>query len=223
MAAGHPANSQIALPFEWPADPRDDEFLVGDSNARAVQQLEHWASWPVMSVVLTGPRKSGRSLLARIFAAKSGGTIIDDAERQPETALFHAWNRAQEERHPLVIVTDATPPEWAVKLPDLRSRLAASPVARIGAPDDVLMQALFERLFLKRGLDARPDLIAWLLARVERSHIALIRTVDLLDQVVMERRKRLSIPLAKAILTDAALLVDHSPTLPFPPSSPEVP
>lgn len=71
--------SQLALPFDWPADPRDDEFLVSDSNARAVQQLEHWSTWPVMAVVLTGPRKSGRSLLARIFAAKSGGEIIDDA------------------------------------------------------------------------------------------------------------------------------------------------
>ncbi|MFC3580729.1 HdaA/DnaA family protein [Sphingomonas hylomeconis] len=213
MSAG--PTGQIALPFEWPADPRDDEFLVSDSNARAVQQLEHWASWPVMTVVLTGPRKSGRSLLARIFAAKSGGTIIDDAERQPETTLFHAWNRAQEERHPLVIVADHAPPTWAVKLPDLRSRLAASPIAQIGAPDDALMQALFERLFLRRGLDARPDLIQWLLTRVERSHIALLRAVDVLDQAVLERRKRLSIPLAKATLTEASLIVDRAPTLPF--------
>ena len=209
------SGSQIALPFEWPADPRDDEFLVSDSNARAVQQLEHWASWPVMTVVLTGPRKSGRSLLARIFAAKSGGTIIDDAERQPETAIFHAWNRAQEERHPLVIVADHAPPEWAVKLPDLRSRLAASPTARIGAPDDALMQALFERQFLRRGLDARPDLIQWLLTRVERSHISLLRAVDVLDSAVMERRKRLSIPLARATLTEASLMIDPAPTLPF--------
>ena len=210
--------SQIALPFEWPADPRDDEFLVSDSNARAVQSLERWASWPVMTVVLTGPRKSGRSLLARIFAAKSGGTIIDDAERQPESALFHAWNRAQEERHPLVIVADTAPPEWTVKLPDLRSRLAASPVARIGPPDDVLMQALFERQFLRRGLDARPDLIQWLLTRVERSHISLLRAVDVLDQAVLERRKRLSIPLARATLTEASLMIDPAPTLPFPTS-----
>ena len=82
--------SQFALPFEWPADPRDDEFLISDSNAKAVHSLEHWGAWPVMAAMLTGPRKSGRSLLARIFAAKSGGTIIDDAERQAEAALFHA-------------------------------------------------------------------------------------------------------------------------------------
>ncbi|MEG3151717.1 chromosomal replication initiator DnaA [Sphingomonas sp. ZT3P38] len=207
--------SQIALPFDWPPDPRDDEFLVSDSNARAVQLLEHWSTWPVMAVVLTGPRKSGRSLLARIFAAKSGGEIIDDAERQSESAIFHAWNRAQETRHPLVVVADAAPPEWSIKLPDLRSRLTASPIARIGPPDETLMQALFERLFLRRGLDARPDLIQWLILRVERSHIALLRTIDVLDQAVLERHRRLSIPLARATLAEAGLIAGRAPELPI--------
>lgn len=34
--------SQIALPLEWPADPRDEEFLVTPSNARAAHLVEHW-------------------------------------------------------------------------------------------------------------------------------------------------------------------------------------
>ena len=118
-----------------------------------------------MTAILTGPRKSGRSLLARIFAAKSGGAIIDEAERQPEEALFHAWNRAQADRRPLILIADAPPPEWTVALPDLRSRLAASPVATIGPPDDELIRALLEREFQRRSLDARPDLIEWLAAR----------------------------------------------------------
>lgn len=198
--------SQIALPLSWPADPSDDSFLVTPSNARAAHSLEHWATWPVMTAILVGPRKSGRSLLARIFAAKSGGAIVDDAERVPEAQLFHAWNRAQETHKPLLIVADAAPPEWKVKLPDLRSRLAASPITTIGAPDDELMRLLLAHLFHRRGLDARPDLIAWLATRIERSHIAVTRTVDALDQDVMERRKRLSIPLARATLTEAGLI-----------------
>lgn len=198
--------AQMALPFEWPADPRDDEFLIGSSNERAVRLLERWSTWPVMAVVVTGPRKCGRSLLARIFAAKTGGGLIDDAERQNETAIFHAWNRAQEERRPVVIVADAPPPDWTIRLPDLRSRIAASPAVRLGEPDELLMRALFERQFLRRGLDARPELIQWLVVRVERTHVALLRTVDLLDQAVLERHRRLSIPLARATLSDAGLI-----------------
>lgn len=202
--------SQYALPLDWPADPRDDEFLISPSNARVVHQLEHWSTWPVMAVLLVGPRKSGRSLLARIFAAKSGGQLIDDAERQSETTIFHAWNHAQELRRPLIVVADAPPPQWKIKLPDLRSRLAATPVAKIEPPDEALMHALFERQFLRRGLDARPELIQWLILRIERSHVALLRTVDLLDQAVLQRHKRLSIPLARVTLSEAGLIAPRS-------------
>ena len=198
--------SQIALPLGWPAAPRDDAFIVTPSNARAAHLLEHHGAWPVRAAVLIGPRKSGRSLLARIFAGKSGGTIIDDAERVPEAQIFHAWNRAQESRRPLVIVADALPPAWAVTLPDLKSRLVASTHAVIEGPDDDLMRALFAELFHRRGLDARPDLIGWLATRIERSHIAVQRVVDALDQEVLERRKRLTIPLARSTLTAAGIV-----------------
>lgn len=201
--------SQLALPLAWPADERGGEFLISESNELAAQQLERWGAWPVMAALLIGPRKSGRSLLSRIFAAQSGGTIIDDAERHAETAIFHAWNAAQTSRKPLLIIADSAPPIWAVALPDLRSRLAATPVLRIAAPDDALMQALFERDFARRGLDARPELIQWLLTRIERSHIAIARTVDSLDQALMQHRKRLSIPFARATLEQAGLITDQ--------------
>jgi chromosomal replication initiation ATPase DnaA len=207
--------NQLALPLGWPADPKDDAFLVTPSNVRAAQTLEQWATWPVRAAVLTGPRKSGRSLLARIFAAKSGGVIIDDAENVAEAQIFHAWNQAQAEQRPLVIVADALPPAWAIRLPDLRSRIAASPHAAIGAPDDELIAALLEHLFHRRGLDARPDLIAWLSSRIERSHIVVQRVVDALDQEVMETRKRLSIPLARTVLTSAGIVTQPQPLLPM--------
>ena len=108
---------------------------------------------------------------------------------------------------PLLIVADAAPPEWKVKLPDLRSRLAASPIAAFGAPDDELMRLLLAHLFERRNVDARPDLIDWLASRIERSHITVTRTVDALDQEAMERRKRLSIPLARTTLTEAGLIL----------------
>ena len=201
--------SQLALPLAWPADASDGEFLVSTSNALAAQQLKRWGAWPVMAALLVGPRKSGRSLLARIFAAQSGGTVIDDAERVEEATIFHAWNAAQASRRPLLIVADAPPPVWRVALPDLRSRLAASPVLQLAAPDDALMRSLFEREFARRGLDARPALVQWIAARIERSHVAVARSIDSIDQEVLEHRKRLSIPLARATLERAGLIVDR--------------
>lgn len=192
--------NQIALPLAWAADARDAEFLVTESNARAVQTLEHWATWPVRTALLVGPPRSGRTLLAQVFAARSHGDVIDDADRCPEVELFHAWNRAQAERRPLVLVAAEPPPRWEITIPDLRTRLAASPVAAIEPPDDMLVHLLLERGFERRRLDARPELVAWLAPRVERSHAAVATVLDRLQAAAMASRRRLSIPFARAVL-----------------------
>ncbi|WP_394648445.1 chromosomal replication initiator DnaA [uncultured Sphingomonas sp.] len=166
--------------------------------------LEHWATWPVRTAILAGPAQSGRSLLGRIFAARSGGTVIDDADHVAEEALFHAWNEAQERRRPLLLIARTAPPGWSVALPDLRSRLGASPSAEIGAPEDALIAALFERGFARRNLDARADLITWLTARTDRSHAAVMETIDRLDQAALAGRRRLTIPLARETLDTGA-------------------
>lgn len=197
--------SQLRLPLGLP-EASETDFLVSESNARAVHQLEHWGTWPVMAALLIGPRKSGRSLLARIFAAKTGATIIDDAERAVEEDIFHAWNQAQGEHRPLLIVADAAPPRWEVTLPDLRSRLAASPLLEIGPPDDPLMPQLLERAFTRHLLHAPPAVIAWIAKRIERSHVAILRVADVLET---ETDGRLSIPVVKATLATASLLT-HS-------------
>ncbi len=205
--------TQLALPLSFPPDGHSDEFVVSSSNARAAAGVERWSVWPVMTALLIGPRKSGRSTLARLFERRTGGGIIDDAERHGEAALFHAWNAAQAGKRPLLIVADEAPPGWVIGLPDLRSRLLASPVFVIAPPDAELMAALLARDFLRRGLDARPELVSWLAVQLERSHIARLRAVDALDQCVMETRKRLSIPRARATLA-AAGLIAHPPQPP---------
>ncbi len=207
MGDARTVNAQLALPFVWPADPSDDEFLVTPSNEAAVRLLADTAAWPVRAALLVGPRKSGRSLLARIFAARTGGRVIDDAEALPEADLFHAWNRAQGGGKPLLIVADAAPPVWAVRLPDLRSRLSAGPLAVIGAPDDSLVRALLQRHFLRRGLDARPDLVDWLAGRLERTHLTVLRVVEALEQESGRRQRRLTIPMAREMLAATSMIV----------------
>ena len=189
--------SQIALPLGWPADERQEDFIVSESNARAVRHLEHWGTWPVMATILTGPRKSGRSLLGRLFARRSGGRVIDDADRKPEEELFHAWNAAQEAHRPLLIVADAAPPAWKVRLPDLRTRLAATPVITLSDPDDLLTAGLIEKLLLQRNLQVPPGLVPWLAPRIERTHVGIIQAVDALDEAALAKRVRISVKLAR--------------------------
>ncbi|WP_420139506.1 HdaA/DnaA family protein [Sphingomonas sp.] len=192
--------SQIALPLDWPAGDTEQDYLVSPANRPLIRHFEHWSLWPVMATMLTGPRKSGRSLLGRIYAGKSGGEMIDNAERADEEAIFHAWNRAQERRRPLILIVDAPPPTWAVALPDLRSRLSATPVVRIEEPDDALAAQLIEKLCHARGLAAPPELVRYLVPRIERSYLGVHRTIDALDELAYAQRQRLTVPLARKAL-----------------------
>jgi chromosomal replication initiation ATPase DnaA len=193
---------QIALPFDWPAPEVAESFIVTDANRAAVDGLDAPARWPVRAAILTGPRKSGRSLLGRIFAAKTGGTLIDDAELHKESDVFHRWNLAQEERKPLVIVALNPPPQWKVRLPDLSSRLQATPVFTLGQPDDLLASMLLQKLFERRGLQVGPETLSYIVTRIERSYVALNRVVDLLDDLAMSRRRAVTVKLAREVLNE---------------------
>lgn len=200
--------SQIALPFDWPAEETSDNFIVTDANREAVDQLDHWGSWPLPAALLIGPRMSGRSLLGRIFAAKSGGHLIDDAERKPEAEIFHRWNIAMETRRPLLVIANAHPPEWRIGLADLRSRMNATRMLRIEDPDDVLSAALIEKVLARRGLPVPNEVMKFALARLPRLYHALIDFAERLDERAIVRQRAISIPLAREVLQDMHRLDD---------------
>ena len=198
--------NQIALPLDWPVADRDEDFLVSDANRAAFEHLRRWSLWPVMATLLTGPRKSGRSLLGRIFVRKTGGRLFDDAQAHDEEALFHAWNSAQQARRPLLIIADAPPPAWEVRLPDLQSRLMATPHIRIGEADDALLGDLIVKLLEDRGVAPPSDLAEYLVPRIERSYLAVQRIVDALDRAVLLHHRRMTMPMARRALTEAGMI-----------------
>lgn len=198
--------NQIALPLDWPEDESDDKFILSDANAAVARHLEHWALWPVPATILTGPRKSGRSLLGRLFARKTGGRLFDDAWRQDEEALFHAWNSAMASHRPLLIIADTAPPDWHITLADLASRLVATPRIAIMPPDDVLLRALLERGLVRRGLVPPPQLVSWLTLRIERSYVGILAAIDALDRAALSRQHRLTVPLAREALMQAGVI-----------------
>ena len=200
-----PGADQIALPLDWPQSADDQRFILSDANREAFDHFRRWSMWPVKATVLTGPRRSGRSLLARSFVERVGGRLFDDAERHDEEALFHAWNQAQESGRPLVLVVDDSE-GWAVKLPDLRTRLAVTPVARIHQPDDALFAALVELLFADRGLHIPADALKYLTGRVQRDYLTAEKAVEAIDRFAIAERARLTLPTVRRALIDAGLI-----------------
>ena len=198
--------SQIALPLNWPVADGEEDFLISEANRAAFEHLKRWSVWPVMASLLTGPRKSGRSLLGRIFVRKTGGRLFDNGEEHDEESIFHAWNEAQALRKPLLIVADAAPPLWQVALPDLRSRLAATPHIEIADPDDALIGNLIVKLLGDRGIAAPAELPDYLVPRIERSYVAIQQVVETLDKALLSHHRRISVAMVRRVLTEAGMI-----------------
>lgn len=197
---------QIALPLDWPVADRDEDFLISDANGAAFEHLKRWSLWPVMASIVTGPRKSGRSLLGRLFVRKTGGRLFDNAEDHDEEAIFHAWNEAQTSRRPLLIVADSPPPIWQVTLPDLRSRLAATPHVALGDPDDRLIGDLIVKLLGDRGVAVPPEVPAYVVPRIERSYLAVQQAVAALDRAVLSHHRRMTVTMARRALAESGMI-----------------
>ena len=177
--------SQIALPLA-PATGASGRIVIGTANERVVEALSRPQDWPFHAAVLTGPPRSGKSLLAEWFAASGRGAAIDGADGWDETELFHRWNRAQESGQPLLLVADRE--DWAVRLPDLASRIGGSARLSIGLPDDAMTRDLLAAHAEQRRL-ALPDGAAdYLLARLTRTHAAVEGIVAAIDRLSYERK-----------------------------------
>ena len=179
--------SQIALPLGAGLD-RPLQLAVGTDNQAVIDALQVCRSWPFRTAVLSGPPRSGKSLIAQLFALNGAGEAIDDADLLDETALFHRWNRAQETGTPLLLVRASSAGDWAIALPDLASRIGAALALTIGTPDDAQLRDLIAAHAQQRGLALGPDAAEYLVPRCERSHLGVEQLVATIDRLSLERK-----------------------------------
>ncbi|EME68949.1 DNA replication initiation ATPase [Paramagnetospirillum caucaseum] len=215
---------QLPLAFGHVPSLAADDFLVAPCNARAHEWIGAPALWPGPASILAGPAGSGKTHLAHLFARSGGGVLVSAAELAPdssrpllesvpvlavedcdrpgldEVALFHLINQGREMGRFLLLTARAAPAAWGVRLPDLRSRLLAMPVAGIGAPDDSLLAALLVKLFDDRQLRIGEDVVHFLVGRMERSFAACAGMVERLDRAALAGRRAVTVPLARRIL-----------------------
>ena len=198
--------SQIGLPFAWGEQAGPGEFIVADANRLAARHVAQWREWPIPISILSGPPRSGKSLLGRHFATISGGTVIEDANHRDNQALFHAWNSARDSGIPLLLIAREAPQNWTVSLPDLRSRLAAAPHVRIEEPDEALVIALIETGLGQAGSAFAADVPAWLARRIERSYSGTAELLHHLNALSLASGRKISVATAKEALQRTGFL-----------------
>ena len=79
--------------------------------------------------------------------------------------------------------------------------LRTAGVARLDSPDDALLSALLVKLFADRQIAVGPDLIRYLLGRIERSFAAAEAAVVALDRAGLARKRPITLRLAAEVLS----------------------
>ncbi|WP_374274617.1 chromosomal replication initiator DnaA [Brevundimonas sp.] len=191
--------SQMRLPLERNEAARP--LVVSGCNAAAAAALETFPQAPGAILALVGPRGCGKSRMAEDWAERVGAVplhgaeaalidpleiegrpvMLDVAEAADDESLFHLFNLTQSGGGALLLVSRTAPATWETTVPDLRSRLNATPVAAIAAPDDVLMTVLLEAAFARRSMTPGEEVVAYLLKRIDRSAEAAEAVVEALD------------------------------------------
>jgi chromosomal replication initiation ATPase DnaA len=213
------------LAFDLPAQEafRREDFFPSSANLEALAAIDHWQDWPLGKLVLIGPAGAGKTHLAHLWAEAAGAEIlaardleaadlpalaqgpvaVEDADqiggnRAAETALFHLHNMLAGQG--LMITASAPPRDWGLCLPDLQSRMQATSIATLAPPDDALLSAVLVKLFNDRQITVPPNLISYLVQRMDRSIAAARVLVAQLDANALALGRPVTRALAAEVL-----------------------
>lgn len=216
---------QLPLALAYAPQYGRDAFVPGQSNEAALKLIETWPDWPSAVALVCGPAGSGKTHLAHIWAGRAGAAIVEgaglrvenlppflpgsgvavedvDALAIPEAALFHLINRVKEQSASLLLTAREPAERWAVRLPDLRSRLRQAMPATLGAPDDELLRKVLVKLFADRQLIVERQVIDYLVVRMERSLSFAASLVRTLDSTALAAGRRITRPMAALTLAE---------------------
>ena len=204
----------MRLSLDRPPSHDRDDFVVSASNKAAVTQIDAWPVWPHGCLALVGPEGVGKTHLARAWAARVGAVVLqgdlsdlsclsgravllEDADRRPaDDALFQILNMTTEGTT-LLVTGRHEPGLWPTRLADMRSRLNALHVAKIEAPDDVVLAGVMLKLFRERNIKPGGEILNYLVKRIERSVPAVQDIVQRIDEFADAERREITRAVAR--------------------------
>ena len=219
-------NSQLIIDLPTRAALGREDFLVNSRNEDAVCFIDNFPNQKINSGILIGSRGSGKTHLVNVLCSNLGRkkwsflnpkneniydifsindlVIIEDINnfnsKEDEDFLFHSINLSKELNKALLLTSSLKISKLNFKTLDLVSRLDAMQAAFIEEPDDMLMEALIIKLFNDRQILIKPNIVNFLMQRIERSYLGVAEIIDLIDKVSLSRKKSVSISLIKGLI-----------------------
>ncbi|MEI8320443.1 MAG: DnaA/Hda family protein [Alphaproteobacteria bacterium] len=201
-----------------------NDFLQAPCNQKAYEMIAQADQWP-HGIILWGAEKTGKTHLAHIFQHTHGGEfyseesieslkiqdlvkpetyyILDqsiDFYTQHETELFHLLNLLHERNSKLLMTAHKPLLQWSLKLSDLQSRLSRFLSVELEKPDDSLLESVLHKHASDLQITLDPKVAAYLMTHSDRSIQHLLNTLEQINVLALERREKITIPLAKRVL-----------------------
>jgi chromosomal replication initiation ATPase DnaA len=213
---------QITFSLDTKPSAEVNDFIESSSNKLAYQYINNWPdNFGVLpyskTLIIKGPKSSGKSFLANLWAKKSNaliikknyeitGSILEKHQAFLIDGFDHNWKEKDvlhyfntlHENNKYLLITLTQMPE--IKLPDLSSRLNSVNKIDILMLDDDLMKILIFKQFSNFSLLVNEDVINYLIKTLPREFPKVLEAINGLNQLSLEQKKKITIPFVKQAL-----------------------
>lgn len=199
---------QLALDLGHEPSLAEADLMVGEGNRLALAHVLAFPRWPAPMTLLVGPAKAGKSHLGRIWVERAGAELatpataealsrrggdrpllLEDVERAgyDEAALFHLLNQSMRDARPLLMTAREAVNKWPFTTDDVKSRARLAAQFSVTCSDDIQLSQMLVKLFADRQVAVDPRIVAYLVARMERSQEEAVMLVEIIDRLALER------------------------------------
>ncbi len=204
--------------FEISSQLNIEDFYVTNSNKEAYNYIVNNQS-QFQNTIIYGPKKSGKSHLGQIWKKifnaieydfnnyelilnNNNNILIDNLFNQiNEEYLFHVINHCFNHNTKILILADELYFNYNFKLKDLISRLKSLHFIKIDQPDDELIVNLINKLLHDRQIIINnSEIFTYILKRINRTYEDIYLFVKKTDNLLLEKKRELTIPLIKELL-----------------------
>ncbi|MES2214601.1 MAG: DnaA/Hda family protein [Pseudomonadota bacterium] len=211
-------SQQYSLNFAKANNYAEEDFIVFPMHeiihASISNCVKYWGVEPYSkSLLLLGPKASGKTHLAHIWRRKFGsvflspgaefqdapGYIIENMNSFDPEELLHLFNRINEAQKYLMLTAESKP---VFALRDLQSRLNSINILHLDLPDENMTKMLLMHHFTARSLKVSIEVAEYLAKRITRNYHDISACVEKLDRFALESKRKITVQLAAQFLLE---------------------